>query len=123
MFCRFFRCLSIYYFSLFSNAVHQECAIISKGTIKGGPLDLGTKNLQNTKNTSLYSQSQGMLFIHKTPVVESHPTTNEIRDLLRLTSTSMGNTVYFYMSSSLIYMLKIHRRSFKHSVLWTHYGK
>ena len=29
-------------------------------------------------------------------------------------STPMGSMVYFYMSSSFIYTLKIHRRSFKH---------
>ena len=76
---------------------------------------LGRKIYKNTKKPSLYSQSL-LFFIHKTPVVESHPTTSEIRDLLWPRSTPMGNTVYFYMSSSLIYMLKIHRRIFKHSV-------
>ena len=39
----------------------------------------------NTKNSSLYSQSL-LIFIHKSPVVESHPT-SKIRDLLRPRST------------------------------------
>ena len=34
---------------------------------KGGPSDLGTKKLQNTKKSSLYSQSL-LIFIHRTPV-------------------------------------------------------
>ena len=48
---------------------------------KGNPSDRGTKILQ-TEKSSLYSQSL-LVFIHKTPVVETHPTTREIRDLLR----------------------------------------
>ena len=55
---------------------------------------------KNTEKSSLYSQSL-LIFIHKTPVVENHPTTIKIRDLLRPRSTPTGNTVYFYMSSSL----------------------
>ena len=70
---------------------------------------LGRKIYKNTKKTSLYSQSL-LSFIHKTPVVESHPT-SEIRDLLWPRLTSTGNTVYFYMSSSLIYILKIDRQA------------
>ena len=34
-----------------------------------------------------------------------------------------GNTVYFYMSNSLIYIPEIHRRSFKHSARRRNYGK
>ena len=49
----------------------------------------------------LYSQGL-LIFIHKTPVVENHPTTREIRELLRPRSTM---TVHFYMNSSLIYKL------------------
>ena len=37
------------------------------------------KNIK--KKSSLYSQSL-LIFIHKTPVAENHPTTREIRDLL-----------------------------------------
>ena len=73
------------------------------------------------KISSLYSQSLSVV-IHNTPVVESHPT-REMRDLLWPRSTPTGNTVYFYMSSSFIYTLKIHRGSFKHSVLRKYYGK
>ena len=76
---------------------------------------LGRKFNKNTKISSLYSQCL-LIFIHRSPVVERHPLTREIRDLLWPRSTPTGNTVYFYMSSSLIYTLKIHRRSFKHSV-------
>ena len=76
---------------------------------------VGQKFYKSTKNSSLYSQSL-LIFIHKSPVVESYLTTREIRDLLRPSLTPMGITVYFYMSSSLIYTLKIHRRSFKYSV-------
>ena len=63
--------------------------------------------LQTRKNQGLFGK--GLIFIHKTPVVVNHPTTREIRDLLRPRSTRTGNTVYFYMSSSFIYILKIHR--------------
>ena len=73
---------------------------------------VGRKFYKNTQKSSLYSQSI-LIFIHKPPAVESHPTTREIRYLLRPRSTLTENTVYFYMSSSLIY---IHRQSFKHSV-------
>ena len=76
---------------------------------------LGQKFYKNTKKSSLYSQSL-LIFIHRTPVVERYPITREIRDLLWPRSTATGNTVYFYMSSSFIYTLEIHRRSFKHSV-------
>ena len=82
-------------------------------TLKGCPSDLGTKLGKKKKNktSSLYSQSL-LIFIHKTPVVECRPTSREIRYLLRPRSTTTGNTVYFYMRSSLIYILKIHKRSF-----------
>ena len=76
---------------------------------------LGRNFYKNIKESSLYSQSL-LIFIHRTPVVERHPITREIRDFLWPRSTPTGNTVYFYMSSSFIYTLKIHRRSFKHSV-------
>ena len=76
---------------------------------------MGRKCYKNTKKPSLLSQSL-LIFIHKNSIVESHPTTREIRDLLRPRSTPAGNTVYFYLSSSHIYILEIHKRSFKHSV-------
>ena len=59
----------------------------------------GRKFYKNTQKSSLYSQSL-LIFIHKTPVVESHPTIREIRNLIRPRSTLTGNTVYFYMSRS-----------------------
>ena len=71
---------------------------------------LRQKFYKNTEKSSLYTQSI-LIFIHKTPVVESHPITREIRDLLWPWSSSTGNMVYFYMSSSLIYTPKLHRRS------------
>ena len=46
-----------------------------------------------------------MIFIHKTPVVENHPTTGEIRELERPRLTPTGISVCFYMSSLLIYIL------------------
>ena len=73
---------------------------------------LGRKFHKNTKNSSLYSQSL-LIFIYKTTVVENHPTTREIRELLRPRSTQTGITVYFYRSTSLMYILEIHRRKFQ----------
>ena len=67
---------------------------------------LGQKFYKNTKKSSLYSQS--LIFIHRTPVLKRYPLTREIRDLLWPMLTLMQNTVYFYMSSSFIYTLKIH---------------
>ena len=80
------------------------------------------KFTKTLKKSSLYSKNL-LIFIHETAVVESHPTTRGIRDLLRPRTTPMGNTVYFYTSSLLIYILEIHRRSFKNSVQGRHYGK
>ena len=76
---------------------------------------LGRKFYKTTKKSFLYSISL-LTFIHRAPVIERHPITREIRDLLQPRLTPTGNTVYFYISSSFIYTLKIHRRSFKHSV-------
>ena len=56
---------------------------------------LGRKFYKNTKLSSLYSQSL-LIFVHKTPVVESHPITREIRDLLCPRSAPTENTVYLY---------------------------
>ena len=52
--------------------------MIKRRHLKGGPSDLGMKFYKNTKKSSLYSQSL-LNFIHKTPVVENHPSTREIR--------------------------------------------
>ena len=51
---------------------------------------LGRKFYINTKISSLYSQSL-LIFIHKTPVVENHLTTIEIRELLRPKFDTEGN--------------------------------
>ena len=67
---------------------------------------LGRKFYKNTKKSSLYSKSL-LIFIHRTPLVKRHPITRVIRDLLWPMSTPMRNTVYFYVSSSFIYTLKI----------------
>ena len=72
---------------------------------------LGRKFKKDTKISSLYSQSL-LIFIHKTPVVKNYLTTGEIKELLWPRSTLMGIMIYFYMSSSLISMLEIHRRKF-----------
>ena len=58
------------------------------------------------------SEGPPLTFIHKTAVVENHPTKREITELLRPRSTPTGITVYFYMTISLIYIhvRKIHRR-------------
>ena len=53
--------------------------------VKGGPSDLGKKILQNTKKLSIYSKSL-LIFIHKTPLVEHHPTNGEIK---RITTTQI----------------------------------
>ena len=73
---------------------------------------VGQKFYKNNKKSSLYSQSL-LIFIKKTPVDESHPTTREIRELLWPRSTLTGITVYFYISSILIYILQIHRWKFQ----------
>ena len=72
---------------------------------------LGRKFYKSTKQSFLYPQSL-LIFSHKTPAVENHPTTGE-REFLRPRSTPTGITVYFYMSSSLICILQIHRGKFQ----------
>ena len=90
--------------------------LLSSNALKVAHQILGRKFYKNTKKSSLYSQSL-LNFIHKTLVVKRHLITREeIKDLLWSRSTPMGNTVYFYMSSMFIGTLKIHRRSFKHSI-------
>ena len=73
---------------------------------------LGREFYKNTKESSLYSE-RVLIFIHENPVVENRPATGEIRELLWPSSTPTGTTVYFYMSSSLIYILQIHRRKYQ----------
>ena len=90
--------------------------------LKGGPLDHGTKIFQKYWKIILIFPKPSN-FHWYIPVVENQPTTREIRDLIRPRSTPSGKTVYFYMSSSFIYILEIHRQSFKRSVQWRHYGK
>ena len=43
---------------------------------------VGRKFYKITEKSSLYSQSR-LIFIHKTPVVESHPTTRETRAITK----------------------------------------
>ena len=74
-----------------------KCITILKVTLQ----ILGRKFYKkNPEKSSLYSQSL-LIFIHKTPVVENHPTTEEIKEILRPRSTPTAITVYFYMSISL----------------------
>ena len=59
--------------------------------IKGGPSDLETKILQKyLKKSPLYSQSL-LIFIHKTPVVENHPTTRENKTITTAQVDTDGN--------------------------------
>ena len=76
--------------------------------------NLGRKLYKNTKNSSLHSQSL-LFFIHKTPVVESHPKKVKLEIYYGPGRHRRETRSIFYISSSLIYILKIHRRSFKHS--------
>ena len=64
-----------------------------KGGLKVGLQILGRKFYKNTKKSSLPQNL--LIFIHETPVVENHPTTGEIRELLRTGSTPTGITVCF----------------------------
>ena len=97
-------------------------SITTKGfllTLKVALQILQRKVYKNTKKSSLYSQSL-LIFLDKTPVVENHLITREIKDLLWPRSTPTGNTVYFYMSSSFIYILEIHKAQTYHPMktLW-----
>ena len=56
---------------------------------------LGRKFYINTKKNHPYTPKSLLIFIHKTPTVENHPTTREIRELLRPRSTPTGITVFF----------------------------
>ena len=73
---------------------------------------LGRKFYKNTKKNHPYTP-KASIFIHKTPVVENYPTKGEIRELLLPRSTPTVIIVYCYMSSSLIYILEIHRKKFQ----------
>ena len=100
-------------FLLFSQCFIPYMALIFhfKYALKVALQILGRKFYKNTKKSTLYSQSF-LIFIHKTPVVENQPTTGENRELLRPALTPTGIMVYFYMSSSLIYILEIHTKTF-----------
>ena len=67
------------------------------------------------KKSPLYTQGL-LILIRKTPIVGNLPTTREIRELLRPRLIPTGITVYFYMSSSLIHILEIHKGKFQNSV-------
>ena len=51
---------------------HQMIQLCCKLSLQGGPSNFGTKILQNTKKSFLYSQNL-LIFIHRTAVVERHP--------------------------------------------------
>ena len=87
--------------SRYTNAEQELTGILNNclQNLKVALQILGRKFYKNTKNSSLDSQSR-LIFIHKTQVVESHPT-REIRYLLRpylLRSRSIptANTVYLH---------------------------
>ena len=73
-----------------NNMVRETHTLHPMTEFKGGPSDLGMKISKNTIKSSLYSQSL-LIFIHKAHVVENHPTTREIKNLLwpRLTRQSI----------------------------------
>ena len=93
----------------------QKKNVMVSWLLKGVSQILGQTFYKNTKKSSLYSQTL-LIFIHRTPVVKRHLITREITDLLWPMLTPTGNMVYFYMSSSFISTLKIHRQSFKNCV-------
>ena len=74
---------------------HLSLVLNFQNCVKGVPSDFGTKIYENTKKSSLCSQSL-FIFIHKTPVVENHPTTREIRDLLQPRLTPTRNTLFLH---------------------------
>ena len=76
------------------------------GFFKGGHSDFGTRILQKS---SLYSQSL-LIFIHKIPVVETIRQQENL-EIYYGPGRHRQETVYFYMSSSLIYILEIHKAS------------
>ena len=53
---------------------------------------LGQKFYKNTKKSSLYPQSL-LIFIHKTPVVENHPTTNSDCSKLKMFADNNSNLI------------------------------
>ena len=84
---------------IFLDALHvlyQTVAICQTSTFKGS-WDENFTNIR--KISSLYSQSH-LVVIHNTPVVESHPTTRDFRDLLWPRSTPTGNTVYLHTENT-----------------------
>ena len=122
-----FHLFSQYFLRYMAHIFHFTCTLkcclqfsnLDKSKIlsSGNGLKVALQILERKfyKNTKKSSQSL-LIFIHRTPVVERHQITREIRDLLWPMSTPTQNTIYLYMSNSFIYTLKIHRRSFNHSV-------
>ena len=99
--------------NIFADHTITDCNLQKKSILLKVTLQiLGRKLYKNTKKSSLYSQSL-LIFIHKTLMVENHPITRVIRELLLSRLRATGITVYFYMSSSLIYQLEIQRRKFQ----------
>ena len=77
---------------------------------------LGRTFYKDTKNASLYSQSL-LIFIHKAPVVENHPTTREIRELhLAQVDTNGNHGIFFTLAARTFTYWKYTEESFKHSV-------
>ena len=62
----------------------------------------GRKLYKNTKKSSLYPQSLS-IFIHKTPVVENHPTTGEITEITTAQVDTDGNHSLF-LHEQLVYL-------------------
>ena len=78
--------------------------------LKRWPFRSWDENFTKILKNHPYTPETFLIFTHKTPVVENHQTTGEMKELVWPRSTPTGITVYFYLSSSLIYILEIHRR-------------
>ena len=77
---------------------------------------LGRKFYKNTEKSSLYSQSL-LIFVHKTAVVETHPTTKEIKRFTTVQVDTDGkHGLFLHEQLAHLHVLEIHRRSFKHSI-------
>ena len=82
---------------------------------------MGQKFYKNTKKSSIYSQSL-LLFIHKTPVVENHLTTEEIKRFTtarvdtdgKLTPTE--NSLFLHKQLAHLHTGNTTVESFKHSI-------
>ena len=82
---------------------------------------LGRKFYKNTKKSSLYSQCL-LIFIHKTQVVESHPTTKEIKRMTTVQVDTDGNPGLFLHKQLANFHTRNREESFKHNIRWRHYG-